>query len=175
MNCLPFVATRVGCNTERLALRLHLLHDHAVVFLQVVSLNDALKRGSILAAGSIACLLQTSSPSLVVVRGELEKGCVSLVLFQKLGVVLVGVSHRSILTELLIRTVVGIDKVLASILNPTGGSLDTEMIVALTRQFTLSACALADALCQGNRSRYAIAAHLLHGILCILLYVFFVL
>ena len=134
-----------------------------------------MKRGSILAAGSIARLLQTSSPSLVVVRGELEKGCVSLVLFQKLGVVLVGVSHRSILTELLIRTVVGIDKVLASILNPTGGSLDTEMIVALTRQFTLSACALADALCQGNRSRYAIAAHLLHGILCIFLYVFFVL
>ena len=33
---------------------------------------------------------------------------------------------------------------------------------------------LADALCKGNRSRYAISAHLLHGILCRLFYIFLI-
>ena len=65
-------------------------------------------------------------------------------------------------------------EVLASVLNPTGSCLDAEMIVSLSGQLALSACTLADTLCKGNRSRYAISAHLLHGILCILFYIFLI-
>lgn len=63
---------------------------------------------------------------------------------------LIGVADTGVLAELLIWFVIGIDEIPASILNPTFGSLDTKMVIALSGQFTLAACAFQDSLCKGH-------------------------
>lgn len=87
---------------------------------------------------------------------------------------LVAVAHRGILTELLVGAVVGEEGVLAAVAQPSGGSLDAEVVVARSRQFALSVAALQYALRQGHGGRYAVTPHLLHGIFSVLACVFLI-
>ena len=105
----------------------------------------------------------------------MEQLGVSSVPFQELRMMLIGISNIRILAKLFVWTVIGIYKIFASILNPAGGGFDPKMVVSLTGQFTLATGTFADTLCKRDRGRYAISAHLFHGILCILLDIFLIL
>lgn len=76
---------------------------------------------------------------------------------------LVAVAHGIIPAEFFVGAVVRIDQVAATVLQPCGRSLDTEMVVSFPGQFALSVAAFQYALCEGDGSRYAVASHLLHG------------
>lgn len=80
--------------------------------------------------------------------------------------ILVALSHIVVFLELLVRLVI-IGKDIVSIET----ALHAEMVVGGISQCTFSISRLDDALCERYGGRYAIAAHLLHGILCVIVYV----
>lgn len=88
---------------------------------------------------------------------------------------LIRVCHRVVLAELLIGTVICIDKVTATGCQPALGCLDTKVIVTQLRQLTLSIAALQNALGQSDRCGDAVSPHLLHGSILVLFCVFSVL
>ena len=139
-----------------------LLHDLTVVAVQAVLPDEGLEARRILLAGGIAVLLQAAGPADIIVRGELEEVRVALVAAEEERMVLVTVSDRGVLAELLVRLVVRVYEVTAAAVEPRPCRLDPEMIVTLPGQFTLSAGALEYALGQGDGSGDAVLAHLLH-------------
>ena len=80
---------RVLFHAELLSPRFHLPHDLTVVLLQPVPLDDLLQAGGITSACGIARLFESPRPALVVVRGEREATCITAILFQETGVMLV--------------------------------------------------------------------------------------
>ena len=80
--------------------------------------------------------------------------------------VLITLTDIIILLELLVGLVIISTYILAIEL-----TFHTEMVVGGSGEHTLSFSRLNDSLGKSNGSRYAISAHLLHGILCILIYI----
>lgn len=166
---------RITLHTELSSLRTHLLHHLLVILVESVGLDDGLQVLRIRIAGGITGTGDSFRPALVVIGRELEAPCIATVLSEELGVVLIGSSHGVVLAKLLVGTVIGIDKIIATSRQPPLGSLDAKVVVAQLRQLTLPVAAFQDALSQGDRCGNAVSPHLFHGDSLVLFCVFCVL
>lgn len=88
---------------------------------------------------------------------------------------LIAVTHAFVLAELLIGFVIGIDSITASSIKPRFSGFDTEVVIFVKSQPTLTVGTLDDALRQCNRGRDAVPDHLLDCGFLVLVYVLLVL
>ena len=152
----------VVCGTNPLAFPLSLFHHHLVILLEIGTLDDTNDGIDIVPVRGIATSLDGSSPSPVVVRRKIPGVFLIALSHEYLAVVLKALADIIILLELLVGPVI-IRKYILSI----ELALHTEMVVGGPGEHALSIGRLDDALRKGDRCRYAISAHLLHGMRCI--------
>ena len=93
----------------------HLFHYHTVISLKVVTLDNGYKRGRIFPGCSISGFIKPLCPSFVIVRIKFETGCVPGVLLQKSGMMGIGIAHTVVAAEFLIRFVIGVETVFATV------------------------------------------------------------
>ena len=146
-----------------LALRNPCFHHHTVILVKAVHLDNPLQVGGIVPSGGIPGTFQTLRPALVVVSRQFEAIRIPLVLLQEAGMMLVGITHRSIAAKFFIRFVVSVQPVFAATLYPCRSRLDTEMVILFLCQSALSVGTFQYTLCQRHRSRNTVLAHLYHG------------
>ena len=146
-----------------LALRNPCFQHHTVILVKAVHLDNPLQVGGIVPSGGIPGTFQTLRPALVVVSRQFEAIRIPLVLLQEAGMMLVGITHRSIAAKFFIRFVVSIQPVFAATLYPCRSRLDTEMVILFLCQSALSVGTFQYTLCQRHRSRNTVLAHLYHG------------
>ena len=156
----------VVCGANLLSLAFGLLYHHLVVLLQVCTFNDSNDGTDIVLGCGIAASLDASSPSFVIIRREIPGVLLIAVAHEDFAMILIALANIIILLELLIRLVIVRTDILTIEL-----TLHTKMVIGSTGEHTLSLGRLYDSLGKSDRSRYAISAHLLHGILCILIYI----
>ena len=139
-------------------------HHHLVVLLQSGTLDDAHQRGDITFVGGIAAPLDGSSPATVVVGGKAGGMLAVALRHEDFGMVLIALPHTVVFLELLVGPVVIRQDIVAVV-----GTFHAEVVVGGIGQGAPAVRRLNDTLCQRHRGGYAIASHLLHGILRILL------
>ena len=142
------------------AAELPLAHALAVVFVEVVVLDEGDQAVGVGAVGGIAGLLQSLGPPLVVGDLQLEEEGIAPALLQELGVVFIGVLHLAVGAETLAARVV----VVIDLASPPGVvALDAEVVVAAPGQGAVARPALQQSLGEGDAGRDAVFVHLLHG------------
>ena len=150
--------------SKGLSLSSHLLHDHLVILLKICTFNDTYNGIDIVLACSITTSLYSCCPSFVVIGRESFGVFLIAVSHEDFAVILITLTDIVILLELLIRLIIVGTHILTIEL-----AFDTKVVIGVSGKHTLSICRLYDTLGKSHRSRYAISAHLLHGILCILI------
>ena len=142
----------------------HLSHNHLVITLKVIALDDTDNSAHIAWVGSIAARLDASHPTRVVIGREVLRVLLIAACHENFGMVLIALAYIVVLLELLIGTVIVGKDIVAVV-----GSLYAKMVVGCGSYIALSVCRLDDALGERHGGRDAIAAHLLHGIPCVLI------
>ena len=149
-----------------LSFGIHLLYHHFVKTLELCTFDDINHCGHIVTRRRITALLDTCSPTFIVIWRQISDILLVSLCHEYLGMVFIALPNIVILLKLLIWLVIVSQDIV-----PIICSLYAEMIVGSVCQCTFAIGRLDDALGKSYGCRYAISPHLLHSILCIPFYV----
>ena len=153
-------------NTELLSFGIHLLYHHFVKTLKLCTFDDVDHSGHIVACRRITALLDTCSPTFIVIGRQISDILLVSLCHEHLGMVFIALPNIVILLELLVWLVIVCQDIVSVVC-----TLYAEMIVGSVCQCTFAIGRLDDTLGKSYGCRYAISPHLLHSILCIPFYV----
>ena len=131
------------------------------VFVQFVQFDDANQFLVVLFVGGVAGFLQTFGPAFVIFHIQIEERFVARTRHQKKRMVGIGIEHLGIFTE---TSHFAIVEILHRRAVPGSMTFDAEVIVALTRQFTIACARFQQTLRQSDTGRNTILYLLTHGI-----------
>ena len=124
--------------------------------MQLVKFDYADKLLGICGACCISAFLQSACPSLIVGAFQAEQAAVSWLARQKLAVVFKTFVHVTVFSKAFLCLVIIVIRRSSSPIV----TLYSEMVVALTGQFTHAGAAFKQSLCKRNARRYVVFQHL---------------